>query len=279
MVNFFWRRKKTLIVMIIAVILTTAGIKASDRVMDLAASVGGKGSSSSQCPQDMVFISSENGGFCIDKYEASAGSDCAYSNPIDQTQTRTNLNNSECAPVSAVGVVPWRNISQDQAVMACAKVGKRLPTNEEWFQASLGTPDPASSWGSEDCHVSNNWADQPGLSGSGSKCVSSAGVYDMIGNVWEWASGAAIDGNWDGRSLPEEGFVDGTDGQSLPGQTNPDISNPNYNEDYFWIHRDGIRGFLRGGYWNNKSDAGQYSVYLVFPPSQAGAAVGFRCVK
>jgi formylglycine-generating enzyme required for sulfatase activity len=63
-----------------------------------------------------------------------------------------------------------------------------LPTDKEWLQVALGTPDKETGWDSDDCQVENNWDIQPGLAGTGKNCVSAAGAYDMIGNVWEWTN-------------------------------------------------------------------------------------------
>ncbi len=273
--------KKTIIVVFFSIILTTLVVKAIDNPEFFLASVGGLGAKKEQvpCPLDMVYISSDKGGFCIDKYENSPGSNCPYSNPQTQAETRENLNYSGCEPVSAAGVIPWRFISQDQARLACSKARKRLPSNEEWYLAALGTPDPAQGWGPDDCQVANNWHFQPGKTGSGKNCISSAGAYDMIGNVWEWVNETAINGVFEGRTLPEKGYIDGTDGKGLPAATNLTTSNPNYNEDFFWILKDGVRAFARGGYWDNRSFGGYYSVYLVQPPSYVGPGTGFRCVK
>ena len=231
------------------------------------------------CPSDMVFVPSNEGGFCLDKYEASADENCAYPEPSSQYETRINLDTSACKPVSVSGAIPWRAISQDQAAVACAKAGKRLATNKEWLAGSLGTPDKARDWIADDCQVNNNWEDQPGLTGSGHSCISAAGAYDMIGNVWEWVEGAAIDGKYNNKELPDAGYVDSLDGESLPGITNNNTPNENYNEDYFWVKKNGPRGIVRGGYWNNKSDAGQYSVYMVASPGSVEAGIGFRCVR
>ncbi len=268
--------RKEVIVIIFAVILTTLGIKAADNF-------AGDGVSSKiaagQCLEGMVLVPFASGDFCIDVYEASANKDCSYKNPSSQTESRMNLDDPNCSPESMPGNLPWRNISQDQASRACAKAGKRLATNQEWLQASQGTPDMSSSWTSEDCQVDNNWDIQPGPSGTGEKCVSSFGVYDMIGNVWEWVDGVVENGAIDGKDLPGAGFIDSTNGKGLPGLTNANTPNSDYNNDYFWLKANGLRGMVRGGYWNNKSDAGVYSLYAVTPPSSVEIGIGFRCVK
>lgn len=268
--------RRELIVMALAVILTSAGIKASDRFFNEADDGGDSG----PCGVDMVFVTAPGGGFCIDRYEASAAAICAYADPGTQAQTRENLEQSGCAPVSQPGMAPWRNLSRDQAALACAKAGKRLPTNAEWLAAALGTPDPDSGWGGRDCQVSSNWPAQPGNTGSGADCVSAAGAYDMVGNVWEWVQGAVSDGAYEGESLPPQGFIDALSANgSLPLRTNADTPNPNYRNDYLWLKTSGERGIVRGGYWDNGGQAGAYAVYAVTPPDQTGVGIGFRCVK
>ncbi len=227
----------------------------------------------------MVLIPFAKGDFCIDIYEASASDDCTYTDPGNQTESRINLDDPDCLPVSLLDSLPWRNVSQDQASRACAKAGKRLASNQEWLQASQGTPDLSSDWSVLDCQVDSNWDGQPGLSGSGENCVSSFGAYDMIGNVWEWVDGVVEDGIFNGQQLPKAGFIDSTNGKGVPGNTNEFESNLDYNEDYFWLKTKGLRGMVRGGYWNNKSEAGVYSLYAVTPPSSVEPGIGFRCVK
>jgi len=273
------RRKKLIsrreiIVIVLAVALTTAGIKAADKFAGKQA-----GDTRAPCPKDMVLVQAASGEFCIDKYEVSPAAECPYPTPDNQGETRMNLDYADCQPVSVRGAKPWRYISQDQARIACAKAGKRLPTNKEWFAAALGTPDESRDWGPDDCQVAGNWQEQPGPAGAGKNCVSAAGAYDMIGNVWEWVKGATDQGVYKGKEMPASGFVHSTDGASLPAKTDPDQPDPNYRKDYFWIKKEGVRGMARGGYWNNKTDAGQFSVYVVTPPSGAGAGTGFRCVS
>lgn len=269
--------RKEAIVVVAAIILTTAGIKASDQLLDRNGNEAALGENG--CPQDMARVSSEIGFFCIDRYEASAGKDCPAADPRNQEESRTNLDAPKCKAASLAGARPWRNLSQNQAALACAKAGKRLPTNREWLAASLGTPDKSAGWEASDCQVAKNWEEQPGPAGSGENCISGAGAYDMIGNVWEWVQGTVSDGSYEGRSLPKKGYVKGVDGDGLPSETGQDQPDPNYHDDYMWLVDVGTRAFARGGYWDNKSDAGQYSIYLESPPSYATAGIGFRCVK
>jgi len=231
------------------------------------------------CPEDMVFVGNSQGGFCVDRYEASAGPDCPYLDPKNSNQTRVNLDDAECKPVSEPRANPWRFISRDQAREACAKAGKRLPKSREWYQAVLGTPDKERAWTSRDCQVAANWREQPGLTGSAENCRSGAGAYDMVGNVWEWVKGDVVDGNWQDQDLPEPGYVQAVTDKGMPYKTSVKKANPDYNRDYFWLKDSGRRSLARGGYWANKSDAGKYAVYIVPPPNFSGQGIGFRCIK
>lgn len=262
---------KTLLVIFFAVILTTMAIKASDDFFS-------KEDGDDGCEKGMAYVPTSDGGFCIDVYENSAGEKCAYANPANQLESRENFNSIDCRPESVAGKTPWRNISQNQAAAACAKAGKRLPTSKEWGLASLGTPDILSGWGSDDCQVAKNWNDQPGLTGSAKNCLSGQGVYDMVGNVWEWTDGNVVDGAYHGQDLPKEGYVSGMDENGWPIKTQDD-QDENYNGDYFWIKSKGTRGIARGGYWDNRSGAGVNSAYIVIEPSFAGEGIGFRCAK
>jgi formylglycine-generating enzyme required for sulfatase activity len=263
-----------LLIVVAVIIVATAGVKALDKKMGQVAGVA-----EGECPDGMALVSAPAGDFCIDRYEAAPDISCPYAEPGNQSQSRENIQDARCLPVSEPGRLPWRYISQDQAAQACAKAGKRLPTNQEWYAAALGTPDPLSGWGQDDCNVNGNQGGKPAPAGSGANCVSAAGAYDMVGNAWEWVWGAASDGSVDGRKLPASGYVQSTDGQSFPAETDKESPNDNYNDDYFWIKETGYRGIARGGYWGNAGDAGLYALYIVSTPAEVGQGIGFRCVK
>jgi formylglycine-generating enzyme required for sulfatase activity len=272
----FKLRKREYAVIIAALLITVAGIQASDKLLNFK---NKNLADSGPCPDGMVYVNTAQGGFCIDKYEVSAGPDCQNKNPSNQNESRVNLTNQNCVPVSVSGANPWVNISENQAELACARAGKRLPENEEWSKAALGTPDNESGWNSDDCQVNSNWNGQPGTTGSGKNCVSSAGAYDMIGNVWEWVGGMIVEGMYKGRKLPEQGYVLSVDEIGMAVETNPVNPDNNHFNDYIWLKSQGTRSIARGGYWDNQEKAGQYSAYLVSDPSFAGIGVGFRCVK
>jgi formylglycine-generating enzyme required for sulfatase activity len=263
-----------------AIVISAFGIDAADHFGDLSQSIFGRviSGKAQLCPDDMVFVKGPVGGFCIDKYENSASDNCDLMNPQSDAETKINIDQTGCLPVSMVGNVPWTNVTQNQAVMLCAKAGKRLPTSQEWYFAALGTPDKNQNWDADDCQVDSNWDNQPGPTGTGASCVAYSGAHDMIGNVWEWTIETMQDGKLNGKFAPEQGYILSVDEAGIAGKTG-EQAEKNYNFDYFWVKKQGQRGVARGGYWDNKEKAGQYTVYLASAPSFSGLAVGFRCVK
>lgn len=218
-----------------------------------------------ECPVNMVEVV---GGLCVDRYEVSAGAECPHQDPGSVAETSANLNTVACQPQSAPQQNPWRNISYHQAVAACALANKRLPENNEWYQAALATPDNGTS-----CATTGGM--RP--AGEMSTCVSGVGAFDMVGNVWEWVMGEVENGQYNGGILPTEGYVadvyaDGV--ASLTATTSQVI----FNQDYFWSNPIGSYHMMRGGFFGSGDDAGVYAVHADIDSTFAGAAIGFRCV-
>ena len=274
-----WKVFRGIFVVFATIALSTVALNAIDNSSDLSDSMLGLvlGLEERDCPAEMVLVPSHGGGFCIDIYEASAGSGCMYSEPKNQNETRINLETSSCKAESTEGAYPWTNVARHQAELACAKAGKRLATNKEWYTASLGSPDAPGYVERGDCNINDET--KPSKTGSFSRCISSHGLYDAIGNVWEWVSESVVDGEYLGRTLPQEGYVFGIDADGISTETRDFTSNMNFNEDYFSISHDGVRGMFRGGYYRSGTDAGMYAVNAITPPSFSGGAVGFRCAQ
>jgi formylglycine-generating enzyme required for sulfatase activity len=168
-----------------------------------------------KCPPDSAKV----GTTCVDLYEASIWSiDPANASVIRNVQKgkaklsdltkagATQLGSSSddygslcvdsgsgCRDVYAVsisGVMPSRYLTWLQAAAVCRNAGKRLPTNGEWQAAALGTPDPGGAGdgiaGCKTNDASPPPGGQPVSTGSAANCTSDVGVYDMVGNVWEW---------------------------------------------------------------------------------------------
>lgn len=276
---------RSILVVVGALILTTVAVDATDNLNTFSRSIVGTVVSSiapkdnSPCGNDMTFVSSPSGGFCIDIYEASLGNACPTQEPRSVEESQDDLNAPGCMPVSKKSMRPWTYVSQTQAIEACARAGKHLPSNEEWFLASLGTPDKTGGWGADDCNVSGNWiGSEPGNTGSAASCRSSVGAYDMIGNVWEWTFETVTKGTYHGAELPDDGYVESVSTDGIPIKTGQDPNDLFY-RDRFWIDKSQITGVFRGGFWGSGSDAGRYAVHSAIPTSFTGEAVGFRCAK
>jgi hypothetical protein len=126
------------------------------------------------CPADMILIDMPPGKpnmpffkLCIDKYE--------YPN--------------------AQGSLPQGNLSYSDAQRACKSKGKRLCTVEEWQWACSGLEGYAYPYGWVIDKKTCNTEGVTKLEASGKRynCVGKFGVFDMVGNIFEWT--AAGDGS------------------------------------------------------------------------------------
>jgi len=253
------------------------------------------------CPQNMSYVN-KLGGYCIDKYEATCaaggGSGCSATTGIPLSQNNTN---------------PWMSVNWSDAKRACLRAGKYLCSDPEWLAAAVGTPDPYTSApsrtdagtgeGPEPCQIWNtasgdaipehpdhsimqdtsyNWGSNKAFikTGSAVNCTSDAGVYDMIGNLWEWTDRV-------------HNYLDVTLGNNYIGTIIGDTAG-NYNNDYYWTSSssyaylcygtNGTWGYndvncaaLRSGGWNDGATAGRFALSLANGPTGSGIIIGFRC--
>ena len=257
---------------------------------------------------------SNRGGFCIDKYEASNGGGSYYvdmngdgdilDTAVDVYGDGTVFNETTptAKAVSEYNANPWISINQVNAKAACMAAGKHLATNYEALLAAKGTPDPHTSvpaTGTESCQIWNTgaWPDYSGKkpdgaewstspagtnsikTGTAALCVSDAGAYDLIGNVWEWTDNVINGGLHPvtGAALPAQNYITGLDVYGIPSSTGS--ATTDYNYDHFWINVDGYRGFIRGGAWYHGSNAGLFALSLSGAPSSAHSHIGFRCAR
>ncbi len=260
---------KVLIVVFGAIICSTLGIFAADTIRgvdgNLAQLVGSK--SQSECPSGMTLISGGDVRICVDLYEASPSTNCPHTVLNNTIESERNVAAPGCTAASVKGVVPWAYISLSQAQRACASAGKRLPVPSEWYRLALGAE-------TKTCIT-----DKPAAGKTGeSECVSSSGTYDAVGNMWEWVDAQVTNNEYEGRALPESGFVTGVDTDGVALSTTG-TSDELYGDDYFWSKTEGVFGIIRGGFYGSGSDAGLYTVHADTAPTSAIAGIGFRCVK
>jgi len=260
-----------------------------------------------QCPEGMVYINKLNG-YCIDKYEASTpgcevvGENCASAQtnyctactPSSGAFGTTSGVGTTTVAYSKVNVAPLVRVSQLQARQMCANAGKYLCTSEEWLGAAnlngnyYNLPTTLSASSGYYCVVdSNTYCNYAGNSNKAcntsqyssgtSNCVSSEGVYDMVGNVWEWTNETVS------YTKPCEPV--GTSGSCYWNGTNfintTTSATAVFGNDYVYfldnlVARSGY-AVLRGGGWDVGANAGPFSAYLNSGPTVTYSIVGFRC--
>ena len=207
-------------------------------------------------------------GFYIDKYEVtnlryaaflnSQGNDCysykCYSE--EESYSRINQAGETWAVAPGYEEHPATYVTWYGAGAYCEYLGKRLPTEAEWEKASRGgLEEKKYPWGDTeaDCTYANFHGCLDNTVAVGSYSPNDYGLYDMSGNVWEWAS------DWYDFSYYE---------------TSP-YSNPtgsNSGPFFFKV--------LRGGSWKSNSEhlrSANRDRYC--PDFHYWVGVGFRCVK
>jgi hypothetical protein len=254
-----------------AVLLTTLAIDASDTLSGkggtlLAQLVGTTGTT---CPTGMIQVPAALTFSCVDEFEAAAGEDCIILNPENSIDTEINLSKPECKITSESDLVPWRFISREQAAVMCTRSGKRLPSASEWYQFSLGTKRSKCNINSSEVAKSNTYSD----------CLSAAGVKNGIGNVWEWVSDDVINGVYQGRTLPDTGYVTQVDSGGIATVTQLEEIKTSESEGYFWANATGTYAIIRGGFYGSRFDAGVYTTHTYTLPTFTGAGIGFRCIR
>lgn len=262
--------KKGVLVVVGALFFSVLGIQASDTLRGLDTKMTGLVSDAGGvCGVGAVQMLFGSHALCVDIYEASPSSDCPVLSPTNQNDTQTNMNDFDCFADSQPNAYPWRFVSLTQAQQLCARTGKRLPSNDEWYRIASGMGDQSS------CVVDTAGAPQP--TGSAG-CVTPAGVHDVIGNVWEWVDAEVVDGTYNERPLPESGYVAMVDSDGVVVETAGGAQDE-YGHDYAWTKTPGVYGVVRGGFYGSESDAGIFAQNLATPLDSKTAGIGMRCVR
>lgn len=125
--------------------------------------------------------------FFMDKYEVTRED---YAKCVDAGKCTPPSTWKDKTYASGTGKFPVVGIVFDQANDYAKWAGKRLPTEEEWEFAARGTDKRAFPWGStwEKGKANANGENKDFTEVGKFSGTSPFGVYDMVGNAWEWTS-------------------------------------------------------------------------------------------
>jgi formylglycine-generating enzyme required for sulfatase activity len=141
-------------------------------------------------------------------------------------------------------------VNWEEAQQYCNMLLKRLPTEAEWEKAARGVDGRIYPWGNELDEEKRRLLSANYASGAYSWNISPYGVYDMVGNVWEWTN------DW----YDENYFSQIT------------LRNPQGPQS-------GRYKTIRGGSWVDNPLHKRVTNRVWFEPSERGNYIGFRCVK
>lgn len=163
------------------------------------------------CPPGMAFIAGPPT-FCIDRFEASLVLDTS---PGTHLSPYHNPGSTAVRAVSLRYAVPQGYIDQVRSKAACERANKRLCSSSEWLFACQGStgnsypygptrqpgvcndarrqhvaveffPDDPNRFSKIDNACLSQLPNSVDLTGENNGCVTSSGVYDLMGNVHEW---------------------------------------------------------------------------------------------
>lgn len=212
-----------------------------------------------ESPQHEVSLDS----FWIDQTEVTNG---MYAQCVDASVCRPPEVNESYTRSSYYGNVEFNDypvieVSWEDAKTYCEWADGRLPTEAEWEKAARWDEDSQEArtypWGETiNCDYANYWANDSACVGDTTTVASypngasSYGVFDMVGNVWEWTA------DWYGSDYYKNSPTQNPQGPDSGGSR-----------------------VLRGGSWNNTNNFAYAAFRGYNAPALRDPYVGFRCAQ
>ncbi len=187
--------------------------------------------------------------FYLDQYEVT---NAQYLTFVTETKHRPPYNWPKGKIPEGKEQYPVVDVDWSDATAYAAWAGKRLPTEAEWEHACRGLTEKATyPWG--DRNPSKEDAKFNGIDGPSpvGKCKASYfGLYDIVGNVWEWCA------DWYDIDYYEKA-----------PEANP--KGPDK----------GMYRVVRGGSWADVEKYLTCAYRMWVRPIERGPNIGFRCAK
>jgi formylglycine-generating enzyme required for sulfatase activity len=170
---------------------------------------------------------------------------------ITQAQYEAVMGDNPSSFTSCGGDCPVETVDWNQAKAFCEAVGGRLPSEAEWeYAARAGTTTKYYCGDDASCLEGIAWYNASCTNFVKGKTPNYFGLYDMLGNVWEWVEDCYHD---DYTSAPSDGNV--------------------------WSGGDCTYRVFRGGSWDYSNlDLLRASLRVRNYPVFGGGSFGFRCV-
>jgi formylglycine-generating enzyme required for sulfatase activity len=198
--------------------------------------------------------------FWIDQFEVTNGryvefvKSAGHRVPQNPTNPTRNLWQGDSITES-LAERPVINVDWFDADAYCKWAGKRLPTEAEWEKAAKGTSDRRFPWGNVEPtakHLNYNqrWIGEKTLMpvGSYEAGKSPYGLYDVVGNVWEWVN------DWYDARYYEK--------SPSKNPTGP---------------QEGTKKVIRGAGWQNETPTVRIFTRVDSDPTMRNESTGFRC--
>ena len=198
--------------------------------------------------------------FLIDQFEVTNGRYLEFikstGHRVPQNPTNPTRNLWQGGTITeSLAERPVINVDWFDADAYCKWAGKRLPTEAEWEKSAKGTSDRRFPWGNVEPtakHLNYNqkWIGEKTLMpvGSYEAGKSPYGVYDIVGNVWEWVN------DWyDAR------YYEKSPSKNPPGP------------------QEGTKKVIRGAGWQNETPTVRIFTRVDSDPTMRNESTGFRC--